>query len=314
MKMYKIYLASEKDNSIHFRPTFYDKKTDDLSNLVHLTEDYVFDACIFDKKSRNMDFVEYGTVRIGFAVNEKAKRFLKGLNLPNYKTFPMTILYGDGNDESLFNEDYDRNKQYEYFVLIDEIIQYGANVSSSKDLYAEKNPNGFYQLYCSESFKSAYLREKLTGIIFSEVSVSIVNSVNSNEANDKTKNKHTDYGEKYDINKIVSMWLLKSIKQNHQFSSIKGIYFNILEMLDGSYGIHMYGTNSFDKDDAEWAIDEEVALQNNFCDLRNTIVDGVTWKEAIVILKETIKKVISQFEFISRSGIGFSDSEIEYFD
>lgn len=312
MKSYKLYLASEKENSIHFRPTFYDKKTEDLSNLINLNIDYVFKAYIFDKKMKDMDFVEYGTIRLGFVVNKRAKEFLKSLNLPNYRMFPISVFYGNGNDELLFSEDYDRSDTYEYFLLTNEVIQDDETSTSSKDLYAKQKPNGFYQLYCSEKFKSAYVRKKLTGIIFDEISALTVNDIDTDIV--KEVGVSNNYKESNDLFKIVSAWLNDVIIQNHQFSSVKGIYFNVLEMLNGTYAIHVYGTDSFDKSDDEWAIDEDVVLENNFCNLQNTIIDGKTWNEALVIIKESIRKTINQFEFIARSGIGFSDSDIEYFD
>lgn len=312
MKLYKVYFASEKENSIHFRPTFYDRKTDDLDELINLDTDYVFNSYIFEKKLKNMDFVEYGTIRLGFAINKRAKEFLKNLNLPNYKIFPMSVFYGNGNDELLFNKDYDRNDTYEYFLLTNETIQNGKIIEKNKDLHVEKKPNGFYQLYCSEKFKTAYTKEKLSGIIFNETNDLIINDIDNTITNIIDNNVSNK--EFKDLFTILYEWLNDVIVQNEQFSSVKGIYFNIIEVLDGTYAVHVYGTNSFDRDDNEWAVDEDTILVNNFCSLQNTIIDGKPWNEALMFIKESIRKIINQFEFIEISGIGFSDSDIEYFD
>jgi len=311
MKLYKTYLAPEKNNSLDFYLTYFDKKTDKLEDLIQLKNDYHFKAYVDSKKSTNMDFVGHGYIRCGFAINHKAKEFLNTLDLPKHKTFPIEVFFYPENENEPDIKDDSREKMYEYFVLT-EYIEEGFNEEDtpSKDLFVSKYKNGFYQLYCSEKFFKTYKKYKLTGLLFNEVGIDYHNSnLETKNTIKKIDNQLTNPN----LESIITQWLTQAIEENNQFELAKGVYFNILELPNKSYGIHVYGTNAFSVDDEDWALDEEIEFSSNYCDLTGTAVDGKPWEEVMKIVKNHIYTVINKHSFAAFSGIGFPDSEVEYF-
>lgn len=112
------------------------------------------------------------------------------------------------------------------------------------------------------------------------------------------------------LKEVIKKWIVNVDRTEELPSDIVALCFNIYE----PYGIEMVGSTWFDKDDEDWACDEDFEPTQRSCpDFE--ISDKLEWEEVLEIVVAILKDLINELPDIKllkvdHIAVGFTDGDL----
>jgi hypothetical protein len=110
-------------------------------------------------------------------------------------------------------------------------------------------------------------------------------------------------------------WITHIIKIEKPSPPIKGYYFGLFETDTNEYIMYLSGSNEFDKDDGDWAFNNDFEPQNKYLSLPE--YKDFSWEKVFRIvesvLMDFVKTEIFKNSFLSKAkgiAMGFDDGDV----
>ena len=190
------------------------------------------------------------------------------------------------------------NEDSSYYIVIPHKIYDYEDVNNKDGIfwtYRKKENDFYYNLNISNSFVSDFKKQKFIGITLEKYEEPILEP-------------EYIYYESTEISAVkkISNFLQEVSKKKIVKSKCKYIYYTIIEEENGyTLGVAGYMNKYFD--------DETFSFDPNMCELANTDLGKIEWKECMVKLQEIIREIysINDSDFYKvKAFIGFHDSDI----
>lgn len=112
----------------------------------------------------------------------------------------------------------------------------------------------------------------------------------------------------------IEKWIDKVLKQDFP-NNVVGVIFNLYEDGDALYSVEVIGTESFDKEDEDWACDELTDFETR----ENPLVlkSNSDWEEMLSTVSDCLKKYLAEGKYADKLknctavATGFVDGDIE---
>ncbi len=113
------------------------------------------------------------------------------------------------------------------------------------------------------------------------------------------------------VKEVIKEWIKKIDEEKSIGKEIKALYFGIGEI---DYSLRLTGAIEYDKEDEDWACDEDYIPKNEECrDIEYP--EGIDPEKVLRIIKKALKEIISEFKEIElfkgrHVAVGFDDGEL----
>lgn len=119
------------------------------------------------------------------------------------------------------------------------------------------------------------------------------------------------------IKQIIREWIIRLDNNENLPRGIKALNFGLYE----PYGIELVGSKTYDKDDDDWACEEDFVPAERSCS--NLFIDeSEDWNDVLELIVEILKELVSELSHLKLLTVkhittGFNDGDlviISYFD
>lgn len=113
------------------------------------------------------------------------------------------------------------------------------------------------------------------------------------------------------VKEVIKEWIKKIDEEKSIGKEIKALYFGIGEI---DYSLRLTGAIEYDKEDEDWACDEDYIPKNEEC-REIEYPEGIDPEKVLRIIKKALKEIISEFKEIElfkgrHVAVGFDDGEL----